>query len=86
MNNIELSKVREYIIDNIMRNPNIMFNDDCRGCECAYNNQIDLPAVIASLYNMLHREITGEHYEYFFHWANKIGSMVDDNYLTEVMK
>ena len=40
-------------------------------------------SVIASLYNLLHKEVTGEDYEYFFHWANKVGGYVDDNYFDE---
>ena len=82
----ELNKICEFIIDNIMRNNAIMFNDECRGDEKAYNQQIDLPAVIASLYNMLHKEVTGKEYDYFFHWVNKIGANVEDYYLKEVIE
>lgn len=85
MSEKELEKVREFIIDNIMRNNAIMYNDECRGSEKAYNTEIDLPAVIASLYNMLHKEVTGEEYNYFFHWTNKIGANVEDDYLREVL-
>ena len=82
----ELNKICEFIIDNIMRNNSIMFNDECRGDINAYNQQIDLPAVIASLYNMLYKEVTGKDYNYFFHWTNKIGAYVEDDYLKEVIE
>lgn len=82
----ELNKICEFIIDNIMENNAVMHNDECRGDEKAYNQQIDLPAVIASLYNMLHKEVTGEEYNYFFHWSNKIGANVEDDYLKEVIE
>lgn len=36
--------------------------------------EIDLIDVIASLHNLLYEEVTGERYNYMFHWANKIGA------------
>ena len=72
LDGIGLQVIRKYIIDNIMRNEDIMHNEDAR-------NYVDLPSVIASLYELLHREITGESYNYMFHWANKVGSTVEDN-------
>ena len=68
-----IDDIRAYLIENIFRNPDIMFSDD--------RDIIDLPDVIASLYECLHILITGEPYEYMFHWANKIGSYVDDDQL-----
>lgn len=35
--------------------------------------------LICSLYNLLHKTVTGEEYNYFFHWANKAGYEVDEN-------
>lgn len=68
-----LALIREYIIEYIMRNDDIMHNEDAR-------NIVDLPSVIASLYEVLHRTIMHEPYDYMFHWANKSGSNVDDDY------
>ena len=70
----KLKQIREYLIDNVFRNPDVMFSKD--------RDEIDLPEIIASLYEVLHRTVTGEHYEYMFHWANKIGSNVDDDLFT----
>ena len=66
----ELSKIRNYIIDNYIRNPDVMFNlnDD---------NQ-DLINAVVGLYDILHITVTGEHYDYMWHWANKIGAWCDD--------
>lgn len=72
----KLEKIRNYIVDNIMREPNIMFSDACRG---TYDGDIDLVEIIASLYEELHREVMGEPYDYMFHWANKCGSWVESN-------
>lgn len=68
----QLNHIRNYIVNNIMRDPDIMFSDDCR-------NKVDLPSVIASLYECLHITVNGEPYNYMFHWANKCGSWVEDN-------
>lgn len=71
-----LNYIREYIVNNIMRESDIMNNEDCR-------NVVDLPEVIASLYELLHLIVTGEPYEYMFHWANKCGSWVENDLFTE---
>lgn len=71
----ELDNVREYIISNIVRNPNVMFDDNIRNDD--YEYAPDLVEVIVNLYELLHIEVTGKEYNYMFHWANKIGSWVD---------
>lgn len=74
----ELQNVREYLISNVMRNDDIMLNAELR-------DNVDLPSIIASLYELLHREVTGVPYEYMFHWANKVGSDVEDDIFKEVL-
>lgn len=57
--------------------------DDYGNCHCinCENGADDLIAIIASLYNLLHREITGETYEYFFHFIGKsTGGDLDETY------
>ena len=73
MSKEELLKVRLFLIEKIMRNPSIMFSDN------RMIDDIDLIEVIASLYELLHREVEHEPYSYMFHWANKVGSWVDDD-------
>ena len=73
MKNID--DIKAYLIENIFQNPDIMFSDN--------RDIIDLPEIIASLYECLHIAITGEPYLYMFHWANKIGSDVDDQLFME---
>ena len=72
----ELEKIREYIIDNVMTDTDIMFSDN-------RIDGVDLPGIIASLYELLHREVTGEPYQYFHHFANEIGSDVEDDLFTK---
>ena len=72
-----LDAITWWIKVNIMRNDRIMFDDVIRG-DGVYQ-YIDLVEVIASLHNMLYKEVTGEYYDYMFHWANKVGSWVYDD-------
>ena len=72
----ELDAIREFIVDKIITNQDIMFNNTIR---TAAGYEIDLIEVITSLYEKLHQEVTGEPYRYFFHFANKVGSWVEDD-------
>lgn len=86
----ELKMITDWLIENIVMNPEIMYPDDIRTAGEKYEvvttpkgsvtlpTAIDLVAVIVYLHNRLYEEITGEPYNYMFHWANKIGSVVDD--------
>ena len=65
-----------------MRNGDIMHNYDIRCITIESDKElidIDLIDIIASLHNMLYKEVTGEYYNYMFHWANKVGSWVYDD-------
>lgn len=70
----KLDRIRNYIITNVTRNPDIMHNDQIRN-----NTEVDPVDIIASLYEELHKEVTGKPYEYMFHWANKVGSDCRDD-------
>ena len=63
------------LIDNVIQNPDFVFD---LGAE--YN--IDLLEIIASLHNILYKEVTGEYYDYMFHWYNKVagGTLGDSLY------
>lgn len=69
-----LDKIRNVLVNEIYRNPNIMLNDTIRGEEY---NDIDLIEVITDLYEYLHILVTHKSYNYMFHWANKCGSWVE---------
>ena len=60
-----LTKIREYLIDNIMRDTNLIFSD--------INLEFDVVDIIANLYEYLHQTVTGESYDYMWHWCNKAG-------------
>lgn len=76
----QLNAIRGFIVEYIMRDPNIMFSD----ARDVGQHHIDLIYVIASLYEELHKQVMGEPYEYMYHWANKVGSWVEDDLFDEV--
>lgn len=76
----KLEHIRNYIIDNVIRNPKYMYSEIIRG---ETDDDIDLIEIIASLYEELHYEVMREHYDYMFHWANKVGSWVNSNLFEE---
>ena len=80
MSNEQLTKIREYIIDNVIMNENFMYSDEVRG---ENEDDPDLLEVIASLYEVLHREVAGEPYNYMFHWTNKAGGRVESDLFTK---
>lgn len=71
----KLDEITEYLICNVWRNANVMFDNSCIE-EGDVSNLID---IISSLHNLLYEEVTGVKYDYAFHWANKVGSNVVDN-------
>lgn len=72
MNEQKLNEITTYLKENVFKNPDIMYTED--------DTILDLLEMIASLHNLLYEEVTGERYDYMFHWANKIGSWVDDDF------
>ena len=82
-NYIDLEELRIFLNYEILRDPNIMFNDYIRGT--AEEQGIDLVAVIVGMYEMLHRYIKDTEYDYMWHWANKCGSWVETDYLKSLI-
>ena len=78
----KLDKVTEYLKDHVWRNSNVMFDK-----ECIEEGDVEqLVDIISSLHNLLYEEVTGERYNYAFHWANKVGSDTEDNIFDAIMK
>lgn len=78
----QLNEITSWLIDNVFRNPDAMFSDEIE----IGNEAIALPDVIATLHNLLYEQITGERYDYMFHWANKVGSDCNDNIFDSMLK
>ena len=75
LNDAKMKAITKFIIG-IMRNPNIMYNCYIRGMEVEY---VDLIDVIAYLYEIIYQLYYHRSYRYMFHWANKVGSWVDED-------
>lgn len=71
----QLDEITEFLICNVWRNRNVMFDNSC----IEEGDVSDLVDIISSLHNLLYEEVTGQRYNYAFHWANKVGSDVVDN-------
>lgn len=76
MTKAELNTITSWLVENVFRNSEIMFSEE----EIKVGDEVvGLPDVIATLHNLLYEQVTGERYDYMFHWANKVGSWcVDD--------
>ena len=79
----KVDKLREFLIENIFRNPTYMFNDNIRGYS---EEDIDLISVICDMYEYIHILTYNKPYDYMFHWANKCGSWVETGELDEIIK
>lgn len=79
MNRNELDKITNEVVG-IMRDGNTFYSD---------NEEVKflLVDVVASLHNLLYQEVTGERYDYMFHWTNKAGfNGVIDNMFDHVFE
>lgn len=76
MNEEELKKVRDFLVDNIVRNPDVFI----KCLDIDVDDNLDIIDIIVGLYDMLHKVVIGENYDYMWHWANKIGFWCDDEW------
>ena len=78
MDRQKLDNITENIIDNVMQSGRVYDVSD--------DNIVYLIDVIASLHNELYKEVTGDYYDYMFHWTNKCGynGVIDGLFKTEV--
>jgi hypothetical protein len=71
----QLDQITEYLKINVWRNDSLeWYNDDI-------SSLID---VISSLHNLLYECVTGQRYDYAFHWCNKIGTDTLDNLFDDI--
>lgn len=71
----KLDYITNYLKEKVWRDPEIMYPYIHPGCEDDLRDLVgDLVDIISSLHNLLYEAVTGERYDYAFHWCNKIGS------------
>lgn len=72
-----LTKIRKFLIDNIMRDPDVVFSDA--------NTEYDVVDIIANLYEYLHQLVTDESYDYMWHWCNKVGGYCNTYLMDDII-
>lgn len=82
----KVDKLRAFLIENIFRNPQYMFDDNIRGLEGEGLNYLDLISVICDMYEYIHILTFNKPYDYMFHWANKCGSWVETGEFDEIIE
>lgn len=81
----KLNVITNFMKEAVWRNPDLMFamnTDDPGDIDEYFWKLLD---IATSLHNELYKEVTGEYYNYAFHWANKIcASEPDDNLFKDI--
>ena len=72
-----LDKITEVLINDIFTDKDVMSYLDTN-LRLDYNIY-DLFDVIATLHNLLYEEVTGERYNYMYHWSIRSGCNVEDD-------
>ena len=79
MNREQINKITEYLKEKVWRNDVVMYQLDT-------DEMGELVDIISSLHNLLYECVTGERYNYAFHWCNKIGAWTEDNIFDNIIK
>ena len=89
INKDQLHDITVWLQYNIFRNPDVMFPqyDETQDESIIEvdGEQILLTDIIATLHNLLYESVTGERYNYMWHWANKIGSWCEDDIFNDLL-
>ena len=83
----QLNNLTYWLRENVFKNTDIMYNDWLWEQEIDRDNiDTDLIDIIASLHNIIYELVTGNRYNYMFHWCNKIGSDCNDNVFDKLLE
>ena len=87
----ELDEITNIIKWKVAREPRVMFLSSwLEGSVSPTDKAPDdidmLIEMVFSLHNLLYQEVTGERYNYWFHWTNKIGAWAEECYFDEAIK
>lgn len=87
MTQLQLQKLTQLLVEKIFRNDNFMYSA-LNDIIITFDNGTDANAadIIASLHNLLYEAVTGNRYNYMFHWANKCGSWCEDDIFEDFLK
>ena len=80
----ELDKITDILIDGLYTNDDIMIPLYTEFPPVIYKDKYYCVSdIIATLHNLLYECVTGEKYDYMWHWANKCGMWANDNIFEE---
>lgn len=85
---VELEKITDKIKWDVARDEDVMHHSYLTPKDDIIDTLI---AMVFSLHNLLYKEVTGELYDYMWHWTNKIGiNYIDhkwcDHYFDDIME
>lgn len=90
MTQTQLYKITKWLSENIFRNVDVMFprydESEDESVILIDGEQVLLTDIIASLHNLLCEAVTGNRYNYMFHWTNKIGACCEDDIFDDLLK
>lgn len=87
MNEKQLDILTTWLKEHIFMNDKIMFNDVLWDESIDFDNvDASVTDIIASLHNIIYKLVTGEKYDYMWHWCNKIGSDCDDSAFDKLLE
>lgn len=88
MTQLQLQKLTQLLVEKIFRNGEFMYSNLNNDVIITFDDgtQADAASIIASLHNLLYEAVTGNRYDYMFHWANKCGSWCDDDVFDDFLK
>lgn len=83
----QLNSLTYWLRENVFKNTDDMYNDWLWEQEIDKDNaDTDLIDIIASLHNIIYELVTGERYDYMFHWCNKIGADCNDDVFDKLLE
>lgn len=83
----QLNNLTYWLIENVFKNTDIMYNDWLWNQEIDKDNiDTNLIDIIATLHNIIYELVTGESYDYMWHWCNKIGSDCNDHEFDKLLE
>lgn len=83
----QLDILTTWLKEHIFMNTKIMFNDTLWDESIDFDNvDASVIDIIATLHNIIYQLVTGEKYDYMWHWCNKIGSDCDDHVFDKLLE
>lgn len=83
----QLNELTYWLRENVFKNTDIMYNEWLWDQEIDKDNvDTDLIDIIATLHNIIYKLVTGESYNYMFHWCNKIGTDCNDHVFDKLLE